>query len=84
MQMIAGIVQAYSKPCVILAYLEPRYIQNRDISKTRNIFRTLVYSDARYIHNFGILKTQGIFRHLQRQTSTMTHFIKIAENSFPI
>ena len=32
-----GIIQAYSKPCVTLAYLEPWYIQNPDIFKIRNI-----------------------------------------------
>ena len=27
-QAYPGIIQAYSKPCVTLEYLEPRYIQN--------------------------------------------------------
>ena len=46
--------QVYSKPCVNLVYLEPWYIQNPDIFKARNIFRTLVYSESRYIENSGI------------------------------
>ena len=67
--------QAYSKPCVNLAYSEPWYIQNPDIFKTRNIFRTLIYSE---IENSGIFKTQGLLRHLQCQTSTMKRFVKTA------
>ena len=74
-QAYPGIIQAYSKPCVTLAYLEPQSIQNHDIYKLRNIFRTLVYSELWHI------QTQGLFRHLRRQTSTMKHFRKIAENS---
>ena len=54
-QAFPGIIQAYSKPCVTLAYLEPWYIQNS------NIFRTLVYSETRYIQNSGIFKVQGIY-----------------------
>ena len=42
---------AYSKPCGTLAYLEPWYIQNPDILRTRSIFSTLVY------HNPGIFRT---------------------------
>ena len=48
-QAYPGIIQAYSKPCVILTYLEPWYIQNPNIFKIRNIFRTLVDSDPWYI-----------------------------------
>ena len=51
--------QAYSKPCVILAYSEQWYIQNPDI------FKTLVYSGPRCIENSGIFKAQGLFRHLR-------------------
>ena len=43
--------QVYSKPFVNLAYSEPCYIQNLDIFKTRNIFRTLVYSEPQYTEN---------------------------------
>ena len=42
---------AYSKPCVTLAYLEPWYIQNLDIFRTRSIFRTPVYSERCHIQN---------------------------------
>ena len=48
-QAYPGIIQAYSKPCVILTYLEPWYIQNPNIFKIRNIFRTLVDSEPWYI-----------------------------------
>ena len=63
-QAYLGITQAYSKPCVTLAYLEPWYIQNSDILKIRNIFRALVYPDPWDIQNSGIFKLQGLFRHL--------------------
>ena len=39
-QTYPGIIQAYSKPCVTLAYLEPWYIQNPDIFRT-NIKSTI-------------------------------------------
>ena len=65
-QAYPGIIQAYSKPCVTLAYLEPWYIQNPDIFKIRNIFSTLVYSEPRYIQNPGVFNIQGLFRHLRR------------------
>ena len=58
----------YSKPCVTLAYLEPWYIQNPDIFRTRSIFRTLAYSEPEayseppYIQKAGIFKIRGIFR----------------------
>ena len=61
-QAYPGIIQAYLKPCVTLAYLEPWYIQNPDIFRTRNIFKTLAYSKPWYIQNSGIFKIQGIFR----------------------
>ena len=48
-QAYPGIIQTYSKPCVILTYLEHWYIQNPNIFKIRNIFRTLVYSEPWYI-----------------------------------
>ena len=50
-------IQACSKPCVTLAYLEPWYIQNPDIFRTRSIFRTLAYSEPRYIQNPRIFRT---------------------------
>ena len=39
-QAYLGIIQAYSKPCVTTAYLEPWYIQNV------RLFRTLAYSKS--------------------------------------
>ena len=48
-QVYPEIIQAYSKPCVNLAYLEPWYFQNPDIFQNRNIFRTLAYSERWYI-----------------------------------
>ena len=68
--------QTYSKPCVNLAYSAPWYIQNPDIFKTKNVFRTLVHSESPYIENSGIFKTQGLFRHLQFQRFTMKRFVK--------
>ena len=63
-QTYPRIIQAYSKPCATLAYLEPWHIQNHDISKIRNIFRILVYSEPRYIQNSGLFRIQGLlFRH---------------------
>ena len=44
-QAYPGIIQAYSKPCVTLAYLEPWYIQDPNIFKIRKIFGTLVYQN---------------------------------------
>ena len=64
-QAYPGIIQAYSKPCVTLAYLDPWYIQNPDIFKIRNIFRILVNSGLRYVQNSGIFKIQGLLRHLR-------------------
>ena len=52
-----GIIQAYSKPCLTLAYLGPWYIQNPDIFKIRNIFRTLVYSQLWHIQNLRLIPT---------------------------
>ena len=42
-QAYPGIILAYLKECVTLAYLEPWYIQNPDIFRTKSIFRTLAY-----------------------------------------
>ena len=56
-QTYPGIIQAYSKPCVTLACLEPWYIQNPDIFRTRSIFRTPVYSQAWNIQNPRIFRT---------------------------
>ena len=40
-----GITQVYSKPCVILGYSEPWYIQNQRYTQNSSIFRTLAYSE---------------------------------------
>ena len=56
-QAYSGIIQAYSKPCLTLAYLEPWYIQNPDIFKTRSIFRTLAHSQPWDIQNRRIFRT---------------------------
>ena len=42
-QAYSGIIQAYSEPCVALAYSKLWYIQNPGIFKTRGILRTLLY-----------------------------------------
>ena len=73
---------AYAKPCVTLAYLEPWYIQNPDTFRTRSIFRTQVYSEPQYIQNAGIFKIRGIFRTLP--TSTMKRFVKIVNGYYYI
>ena len=52
-----GIIQAYSEPCVTLAYLEPRYIQNPDIFRARSLFRTPAHSEPWYIQNLVIFRT---------------------------
>ena len=49
------IIQAYSKPCVTLAYLQPWYTPG--IFSTISIFRTLAYSQAWYIQNPRIFRT---------------------------
>ena len=48
-QAYPQIIQAYSKPCVTLTYLEPWYIQNPNIFKIRNMFRNLVNLEPWYI-----------------------------------
>ena len=68
--------QAYLKNYVNRAYTQPCYIQNPEIFKTRNTFRTLVYSEPRCNENSGIFKTQGLLRHLRCQASTMKRFMK--------
>ena len=44
-QTCSGIIQAYSEPCVTVAYSEPWHIRNLGIFRTRYIYRTLVYSE---------------------------------------
>ena len=87
-QAYLGIIQAYSKTCVTLTYLDPWYIQNPNIFKIKNIdpqseitIRILVYSEPRYIQNPDILKIQGLFSHPRCQTSTMKGFVKIVNKN---
>ena len=83
-QAYPGIIQVYStysKPCVTLAYLEPWYIQNPDIFRTRSIFRTLEYSQAWYIQNLRIFRTLAYSKSEAYsepcQTSMIKRFSKI-------
>ena len=67
-QAYPGIINAYSKPCVTLAYLEPCYIQNPNIFKIRNIFRTLVYSEPPLYSKLWHIQNQRLI-----QTSMMSN-----------
>ena len=49
-------IQAYLKPCVTLVYLQPWYMQNPDIFRTRSKFGTLAYSEPQHIQKAGIFK----------------------------
>ena len=79
-QSYPAIIQAYSKPSVTLAYLEPWYIQAPDIFRTRSIFRTLAYSQSWYIQNPRIFSTLAYSKSEAYsepcQTSTMKHSAK--------
>ena len=69
-------IVAYSENCVTFAYSESCPIQNHDIFRTQDIFRTLsrhimayselcvtlAYSEPCHIQNFGIFRSQGMFR----------------------
>ena len=57
-QTYSGIVQAYSEPCIILAYSGVLYIKNPGIFKTRSIFRTMVYPKLWQIQNQRHIKNQ--------------------------
>ena len=50
-------IHAYSEPCVTLEYLEPWYIQNPEMFRTRSTLKTLAYSQPWYIQNPGIFRT---------------------------
>ena len=54
----SGVTQAYSEPCVALAYSELWYIQNPGISKTLHI------QNQRHIQNPEIFRTRSILRTL--------------------
>ena len=58
------IIQAYSEPCVTLAYSETWYIQNSGKFKTRGIFKTLVFPKLWHSQNQGHIQNPGIFRTL--------------------
>ena len=60
----SGIIQAYSEPCVTLAYSELWYIQNPDIFKTTCIFRILVHKKLWYIQNQRHIQNPELFRTL--------------------
>ena len=84
-QTYSGITQAYSKPCVTLAYPELWY-NNPGIFKTRGIFRALVYPKLWHIENQRHIQNPGLFRTLgyseqeaysePYQKSTMERFEK--------
>ena len=57
-QTYSGIVQAYSEPCITLAYSGVLYIKNPGIFKTRSIFRTMVYPKLWQIQNQRHIKNQ--------------------------
>ena len=50
-QAYSGIIQAFSEPCLTMAYSELWYIQNSDTFRTRDIFRILGYSEPWDIQN---------------------------------
>ena len=73
----SAFIQAYSEPCVTLAYSELWYIQNPDIFKTRGIFRTLLYPKLRHIQNERHIQKSGHFRTLgYSESSTMERLEK--------
>ena len=75
-QAYSGIIQAYSEPCVTLAYSKPWDIQNPGIFKTTGILKPLVYPKLWHIQNQihiqdpAIFRTAGILR-------TLSIFLKV-------
>ena len=63
-QAYSGIIQAYSEPCITLAFSELWYIQNHGIFKARSIFRTLVYPKLRHSQNMRHVQNPGLRRTL--------------------
>ena len=63
-------IHVYSEPCVTQTYLEPWYIWNPYIFRTKSIFRTAVYSTLAYSESWCIqnpvvfIQNPGIFRTL--------------------
>ena len=56
-QTYSGIIQTYSKSCVVLAYSEPSYIRNSGIFRIRGILRTLAYLKTWHIQNLTQFRT---------------------------
>ena len=71
-QAYSGIIQAYSEPCVTLAYSELWQIENPGIFKTRGKFKTLIYTKRWFIEPWAIQKRRhdrNLVKHLQWSTS---------------
>ena len=68
-QELSRHIQAYSKPCVSLAYSEPSYIQGLYIFRTRGILKALLY-----------LKPCQTFtmEHLAKVVNAYNHFCNIS------
>ena len=64
-QAKSGLLQAYSEPCVTLAYSVLCYIQNPDIFKSRGIFTILIYPKLWYFHNQRHIQDRELFRALR-------------------
>ena len=57
-------IQAYSAPCVTLAYSQPCHILNPDISRTAGVFKTMRNVDQTYL-KLCHRHYSTIFRHIQ-------------------
>ena len=68
-QTYSGIIQTYSKSCVVLAYSEPSYIQNSGIFRIRGILRTLAYLKTWHIQNLTQFRNLAYLEpwHIQNQ-----------------
>ena len=79
-QTYSGTIQAYSEPCVTLAYSELWYIENPGILKTRGIYRILVYPKLWHIQNPWLFRSLGYSKPETYsepcQTPMMEHFGK--------
>ena len=62
------IIQAYSEPCVTLAYSEVWYIQDPGIFETRDIFKALVFPKLWHIQTQKHIQNPGLFRTLRYST----------------
>ena len=54
-------IQAYSAPCVTLAYSQPCHILNPDIFRTAGVFKTMRNVDQTYLEALS----QALFNHIQ-------------------